>query len=246
MIRTLICLLLGTCAMSGLAQDYEREKRWADEVVPGLVVGDPVWLEGPSGKRFLGLYTETSQAPAAVLLVHGLGVHPDHGVIGALRASLADSGYTTLSIQMPVLGAEAAPREYRSLFPDAVSRIGAAAGWLRAKGNGRIVLASHSLGSAMSNAYYEQAADAPFAGWVCIGLAGAFAGMRNVKVPVLDVQGEKDLPGVLRADWRGRITLDSIPGSRQVTIPGADHFYAGREKELAAAIENFIRGGLLK
>ena len=27
------------------AQDYAREKRWADEVVPNLVVGDAVWLK---------------------------------------------------------------------------------------------------------------------------------------------------------------------------------------------------------
>ena len=51
-------------------------------------------IEGPGGRKFLGLYTEAAQPRAALVIVHGVGVHPDHAVIGALRASLADAGYT--------------------------------------------------------------------------------------------------------------------------------------------------------
>ena len=79
-----------------------------------------------------------------------------------------------------------------------------------------------------------------------MGLTGGYGGMRNVRVPVLDVYGENDLPNVLRADWRRRMTMDSIAGSRQVRIAGADHFYAGKEKELAATIDSFIREQVLK
>jgi alpha/beta superfamily hydrolase len=229
-----------------LAQDYARERRWSEEVVPGLVVGDAVWLEGQGGHKFLGLHTEPGGARANVLVVHGIGVHPDHGVIGALRTGLADAGYNTLSIQMPVLGADATPKEYAAVFPDAVARIRVAAAWMSAKGAGPLVLVSHSLGSAMSNAYFEQTSGAPFAAWVCMGLGGPFASMRNVRVPVMDLFGERDLPSVLRADWRRRMTVDSIPGSRQVRIAGADHFFAGREKELLATIDKFIREQVLK
>ena len=42
-------------------------------------------------------------------LVHGLGIHPDWGLIGALRSDLPDAGYTTLSVQMPVLAADGSP-----------------------------------------------------------------------------------------------------------------------------------------
>lgn len=38
-----------------LAQDYEREKRWSEEIVPGLVVGEAVWLDGAGERKFLGL-----------------------------------------------------------------------------------------------------------------------------------------------------------------------------------------------
>jgi pimeloyl-ACP methyl ester carboxylesterase len=246
MVRLISCLMIAALAVTAQAQDYEREKRWADEVVPGLVVGDAVWLDGSGGKKFLGLFTQPAQSRAAVLLVHGVGVHPDHGIMGTLRSSLADSGYATLSVQMPVLSPEASPRDYQSVFPDAVARITSAASWLQKGGAGKVILLSHSMGSSMSNAYYEQTTNAAFSAWVCMGLSGSFGTMRNVKVPVLDVFGEKDLPSVLRADWRRRITVDSLPGSRQVIIAGADHFYAGREKQLVAAIEDFIRDRVTK
>jgi pimeloyl-ACP methyl ester carboxylesterase len=228
------------CALQALAQDYEREKRWAAEVVPGIVVGDAVYLKIPSGREFLGLYTQ-GKSSTSILLVHGVGVHPDHGVIGELRASLAELGYTTLSIQMPVQKSDATVRDYYpAVFPEAIERIAAGARRLQEKGAKKIVLLSHSMGSWMSNVYYEKTENAPFAAWICMGLTGGFGGMRNVHAPVLDMYGEHDLPQVLRADSRRRNTIESIPGSKQVMIPGADHHYLGKEKALAAAIRDFI------
>ena len=99
-------------ALPASAQDFEREKRWAAEVTPALVVGDAVQIKASSGREFLGLYTEAKNAKAALVLVHGVGLHPDHGVIGILRTRLADLGYTTLSIQMPVQAREAGVDDY--------------------------------------------------------------------------------------------------------------------------------------
>ncbi len=167
-------------------------------------------------------------------------MHPDHSVIGVLRTALADMGYATLSIQMPVLESDAAPDQYPALFPEAATRIQAGADWLAAKGFPRPVLLSHSMGSRMANVYFERTPDAPFAAWVCLGLSGDFGRMGNVKVPVLDLYGEKDLAGVLRADWRRRLKLNTVPGSSQVMIKDADHFYVDREQPLAAAIREFL------
>ena len=237
----LFAFILLFSAFGAAAQDYEREKRWADEVVPNLVVGDAVNLMLPSGREFLGLYTENKTAKNAVLLVHGIGVHPDHGVIGILRTSLADLGYATLSIQMPVQKSDAATDAYfPALFPEAAARIQAGADWLARKGYARPALLSHSMGSWMSNVYFERTPDAPFAAWVCMGRSGAFSRFGGAMPPVLDIYGEKDLPNVLRADWRRRLTLDGIPGSAQVKVAAADHFYTGREKELAAEITAFL------
>jgi pimeloyl-ACP methyl ester carboxylesterase len=225
------------------AQDYAREKRWADEVVPNIVVGDAVWLKENEGHEFLGLYTPVKGATRAVLLVHGIGVNPNHGIIGELRVALSDMGYATLSIQMPVEAADASAADYYpKLFPDAIERIGLAAAWLAQKGYAHPVLLSHSMGSWMSESYFAATPDAPFAAWICLGRGGPFGDLENVHAPVLDVYGMNDLPLVLRWQAQRSHVLQRIPGSRQVAIQGADHFYTGREQSLEDTIRAFIDG----
>lgn len=227
-------LMMLCLASAAHAQDYEREARWRSEVVGNLVIGDAVDVRLQSGRTFLALYTAGKAELPALLIVHGSGVHPNHGVIGSLRVALSDMGFTTLSIQMPVLAADASAQDYYpGLFPEAAARIGAAAEWLRQKHKGKMVLVSHSLGAWMSQHYLEKAADAaPFAGWVSLGRSGAIP---KLSLPVLDVYGEKDLPAVLRSAPERRAAL-------QVRIAGADHFYNGKEAELAGLIKDFVSG----
>lgn len=233
---------LGLLACAALAQDYAREKRWEAEVKGNLVVGDAVKLKLASGHAFLALYTPVQNAKTGVVLVHGIGVHPDHGVIGILRSALADLGYATLSIQMPVQASDAGAEAYTpAVFAEAVERIAAAGGWMRARGPADLVLLSHSLGSRMSLAYWNRTQDPAYAAWVCLGIPSDFAGAAGLRTPILDVVGEFDLPAVRAAAERRARALEPIPGSRQVVIAGADHFFNGRETQLAAAIDAFIK-----
>ena len=106
--RALFALLLALVSLHCFAQaDYAREQRWADEITPAILVGDPVQLALPAGRKVLGIYAPNSKAQAGVVVVHGLGVHPDWGLINPLRSQLSEQGYATLSVQMPVLAAEA-------------------------------------------------------------------------------------------------------------------------------------------
>ena len=128
LLLTYLCMFavgaLAAAPDSELGSDYEREKRWADEIVPGLLVGDAVYIRAATGKEFLALHAEVKNPRGAAVIVHGLGLHPDHSVIGALRSKLAEMGYTTLSIQMPIKAAAArAEAYYPMLFPDALNRI---------------------------------------------------------------------------------------------------------------------------
>jgi pimeloyl-ACP methyl ester carboxylesterase len=229
------------------AQDYEREKRWADEVVPSLVVGDAVRIKAASNREFLALYTEpTLLNPAlpAIVLVHGVGVHPDFGVIGTLRAKLADLGYVTLAIQMPVQAKDATVDDYYpKVFSDAADRLAKAADFLRAKGRTNVVLLSHSMGAWMANAYLDQAFETtPYKAWIVMGLTGSYSWtMRRFAMPILDVYGENDITPVLNAVSRRKFALKESNGSKQVKIVGADHHYLGRENELAAVIDAFLR-----
>jgi pimeloyl-ACP methyl ester carboxylesterase len=226
-------LLVAGFASESWAQDYEREARWRSEVLGNLVVGDAVDLRLPSGRSFLALYTEGKPGQPAVVIVHGSGVHPDHGVIGSLRLALSDMGFATLAIQMPVLAADTPAAEYYpKLFPEAGERIAAAAAWLGSKGAKKPVLVSHSLGAWMSQEYLQKAGGAPFAAYVSLGRSGP---LPKLALPVLDVQGENDFPAVLQS-------ASQRSASRQVTIRGADHFYEGKESELAAVLKDFISG----
>jgi len=240
--RFLAALILFAVTAPALAQpDYAREKRWADEITPSLVVGDAVYLTQKSGHKFLALYTVAARPRAAVIIVHGVGVHPDWALIGALRSQLADQGYTTLSVQMPVLGADAKGEDYAPFFPDAAERLQAAVAFLKAKGERRIALVSHSMGSRMTNFFLAAAPDSGIDAWVAIGISsGEFAEPGKLQLPVLDIYGERDLPQVLKGAAARAAVLTSLKGSAQIEVSGADHFFAGREGELVKQVRQFL------
>jgi alpha/beta superfamily hydrolase len=94
----------------------------------------------------------------------------------------------------------------------------------------------------MANAYFDETAAAPFRAWACLGLTGGYSLATWFSPrPILDVYGENDVQPALDAAWRRRLTLASAPdGSRQVMIAGADHFYAGKEDELARTVSGWL------
>lgn len=236
--RTLFALAALLFGLNALAADYAREKKWADEVLPSVLTGDPVWLTQANGHAFLGLFTPAEKAKAAVVVVHGIGVHPDWGLISALRQQLPEAGYATLSVQMPVLQADAKADSYAPTFPEAAERLKLAVEHLKAKGFAKVAIVSHSLGSRMSHHYLTGAAESPVAAWVAIG-APAALDMANLKMPVLDLYGQNDLPQVV-GNAQQRAAGLKQKGSGQVVVPDADHFFNGKEAELQEQVRNWL------
>ena len=235
----LLLVLISTLACG--APDYAREQRWADEIIPSLVVGEAVYLAQKNGHKFLTLYTEVRKSERAVIVVHGLGVHPDWGLIGAVRSGLADDGYTTLSVQMPVLAADALAESYGELSGDASERLAVATAFLRSKGYRKIALVSHSMGARMSNGFLADAAAGHIDAWVAIGISGGeFNRVAQFKRPVLDIYGERDLPAVLAKAAARADVLRTLKGSAQVEVAGADHYFAGSEPQLVKQIRQFL------
>jgi pimeloyl-ACP methyl ester carboxylesterase len=252
-------LLLTGCAETGLVTtDTARERKWATEIVPKLTVGEAVYLETPrtvrtiGREKFLALYTEARRPVGAVILCHGSGMNPDAGIIGLLRTDLAARGYTTLSIQMPILGTDLSgragttdddKRNYPLLFEDGGERIGAAAKFLQAKGSPRVAIVAYGMGARMSEFYLAHFAEAPIVAWVAISISnGEFAATGRVRVPTLDVYADNDVADVVKgASYRGAV-LRAIPRSRQVKIANTDHGYTGKEVPLAIEIQRFLDG----
>ena len=191
-------------AAAAATPDYAREARWASEVVPQIVAGDPVWLAPADRPRVLAIFTEPAGVPkGAVIVVHGLGVHPDWNLIGDLRTKLADRGYATLAVQMPVLAADAPRDAYRDLFDDAGTRIAAALAWLRAKGFANVAIVSHSMGASMTDAFLARGDATAIVAWAPVGMLVAFT--TPPRMPVLDVVAERDFPEVLAAATVARL-----------------------------------------
>ena len=233
-----VSLALGM-TFSAHASDYVREAKWADEVLPSVMTGDPVWLEIPSGHKYLTLYTEANNAKAGVIVIHGMGVHPDWGLIGPLRQNLPEQGYATLSLQMPVMKADAKGDEYPPTFDEAAERIKVAVDFMAAKGYRKIVLATHSMGSRMTARYLEKNPKSGIAAWVAIG-APAALNYDKLKFPVLDLYGENDLPQVLNT---AKARADGLRGnakSTQMIAPKADHFFNGKEQQLLEIVRSYL------
>jgi pimeloyl-ACP methyl ester carboxylesterase len=238
----LAALLSLPALAAGGAADYAREKKWADEIVPGLVVGDPVYLQTPRGHhKFLSLFTPVDGTDKAAVVVHGMGIHPDWGMVGTLRTELADRGFATLSIQMPILAADAQGEAYPPTFREAAERIAEAVAFLKAKGYTQIAIVSHSMGSRMSRVYLAGKPDPAVKSWASLGISQD--DYRAVKLPVLDLYGDNDLPAVLANAGKRKQSLAG-KGSKQVVIRRADHFYTGHEAEMVAAVADFLNATL--
>jgi pimeloyl-ACP methyl ester carboxylesterase len=231
-----ILTLLTVCQFAQAA-DYGREQRWADEILPAVLDGNPVWLEQAGGHKFLGLFIDAPKARGAVILVHGMGVHPDFGINNALRTRLAEQGYTTLSIQMPVQDASAVPGDYVETFPEASERIAKAVTFLKAKGYDKIALISHSLGGRMARTYFVTNQATPVKAWVALSMG--FDDFKGVSVPVLDIYAEQDHPPVLNIVAAHKRTM-THPASVQRMLPDTGHFYEGKEVEVVNLVREWL------
>jgi dienelactone hydrolase len=221
--------------------DTAREKRWADEITPGILVGDAVYLAQKSGDKFLAIHATHPKPRAGVIVVHGMGVHPDWNLINALRSQLAEQGYTTLSLQMPVLAADAKGESYPALFPDAAARLQAAVAFLRDKGHRKIAIVSHSMGARMVNHYLANQGAADIDAWAAVGIStGVYLQAETFKAPVLDIYGEKDFPAVLQNAAKRADAIKRIRGSGQISVAGADHYFTGVESELTRHVKRFL------
>lgn len=252
--KIVLFLLLGFASHFAVASDTAKEKRWADQVVDSLMVGDAEWL--PVGNsKILSLYTEytTEKAQGAAIVLHGIGVHPNWDqIIRPLRSQLPEYGWSTLSMQMPILPNEAKSEEYAPLFDEVAPRINAAVKFLKSKNIGNIVIISHSLGSAMAAYYLKDNPDPSIQAFVAIGASGAhfkdsnknyLTSLKTIKIPLLDIFGSNDLPEVVEAADK-KISVARKAGNKkytQIKIEGADHFFNNKEDELIKRIRGWLK-----
>jgi pimeloyl-ACP methyl ester carboxylesterase len=249
LILTTLCIL--AFAADSPASDLARERRLAEQTVDAIFDGEPLMLNA-AGHEFLGIYTraETEPERGTAIILHGRGTHPDwEQVAGPLRKLLPAHGWSTLSLQMPVLDKDASYYEYVEIMPEAPSRIEAALAYLRKLGTDRIILIAHSCSVHMSMAWIRQHGDAGIDAYVGIGMGATDyrQPMREpfpfdrIRVPLLNIYGEADYPAVQRQAAQLEPLLAQINSrSAQRRVAGADHYFSGHETELTAVISDWL------
>ncbi len=261
-------LLIVTGLSSVSASDLQREKRLADEIVDAILDGDAVFLSaeglGNGQKRansdeFLTIYTETSVEPVkgTAIILHGRGFHPDwQDTVNPLRVGLIESGWNTLSVQMPVLHKEAKYYDYEPLFPQAIPRIEAAIKYareqLKAQGSkNKVVLIAHSCGAHMAMAFVDTDSVEVVDAYIVLGMGATDYGqpmkqalpIEKIKVPVLDVYAENDYPAVIKMAPE-RLRMMTSAGNKlsdQQVVPVSNHYYTDKGDDLTGVVSRWLQ-----
>lgn len=249
--RSLLLAGLAVLCTAGTSSANEREQQLADRLVATVEAGEPVWLES-GGREFLALHHAALGALPrhAVLLVHGMGGHPDWPeVVAPLRTGLQGRGWSTLSLQMPLLAPSALADDYGRTVREAVRRIGNGVEFLRGQGYACVVLAGYSFGASQALAYLAGQGDAD--GLIIISiLAREFLQppvdlpslLGQIKIPVLDIYGRRDFPEVVNRAHDRRIAARGKEAViyEQRVIDGAGHYFTDREQQLVDVMVEWL------
>ncbi len=252
--KTVISILLSLFAASLFAatlSDTGKEARWAEQIVPSLLDGEAVWLDDGQGHKFLGIYTPADgHEKRAVILMHGIGAHPNWpDVIFPLREGMLENGITSLSIQMPILANDAGDAEYSTLYDEVPWRVQSAVDYLKDSGYDKIDIVGHSMGARMADFYLSRESTVGVNSAVLIGLGSSNSwpecidALARLRVPVLDLYGEKDLDTVLNSAKDRAISGARNKSGiyRQIRVDGANHFFQGHEDDLKKVVIDWLQ-----
>ncbi len=207
-----------------------------------------------TGSRMPGATT----AKGAVILMHGEGRHPDWPeVISPLRRGLAEQGYATLSLQMPILPRGGPLSGYWRALDEAAPRIQAGIKFLRDQGHTGIVLIGYGMGAAMGMGALTQGKVKGVRGFVGVGMAAhtddratykldprlyAPTMLSKLRLPVLDIYGGLD-DKVVTQSAPERAAAAERAGNKDYTqykIADADHGFGRFEKELLQRVGDWL------
>ena len=233
--------------------DTEREKQIAGKLIEQLHAGEAVWL-GEDKTRFLGLYTETflDQRQDAILLLHGMGAHPDWPeVISPLRWDLPVHQLPVLSIQLPILSPDTPVSSYGRTTKEASRRINIAVDYLHELGFSRVILVGYSFGAALGAHYLAHKKNHKVTAFVAISiLARKFLDptlnlkflLSKINIPILDIYADNDYEEILEAvpDRRLAAHKSGNKSFRQYELPGTNHIYIDHIDHLIKVIVDWI------
>lgn len=231
--------------------DYRREARLTDQIIDDIFDGEPVWLDA-NNHSFLAIHTLNEDQPSGtVIILHGRGYHPDWPeVSGPLRVGLVENGWSTLSIQMPVLRKGSSYYDYLPLFKFAQGRIDAAIAYIREQSDKPVILAAHSCGAHMANSWLNTNGDGQIDGYIIMGAGATDYGQKlqtpfpyaDMQVPILDLYGEFEFPAPISMipERMALIKEGGNRGSRLIELPDTDHYFHEAGEALTEVVADWL------
>lgn len=180
-----------------------------------------------------------------------MGTHADWPeIISPLRSALPRRGWSTLSLQLPVLSPGTPLSEYGGTLTEASARIRSGVSYLLDRGFSEIVIIGYSFGATAAVNYL---AKNPSRVRALIGISmqpwpflspgfDLLGHLAQLKLPVLDIYGSRDYAEVHRAADDRRLSgkRNGNHYYEQHVINGADHYYTEQEVELSDTIANWL------
>lgn len=242
-------LLVGLQSL-GFCSDLQREKRLAEQISDGIIDGEVVYL--PADKhQFLAIHTQADTKPTkdAVIIVHGRGLHPDENFIAnPMRTGLAEKGWDTLSIQMPVLTLTAGFADYAQILSEGAPRFEQAIKFLRQKGYSKVHLVAHSCGTQMTMSWIDNGGGEGISSLTLVSMGtenysehfGHAPPLDKLKIPVLDIYGSQDFIAPKAEKRYQLIEKAGNSKSQQIMVHGADHMFTRHQSPLLHLVADWL------
>lgn len=227
--------------INGWAASYQ-EMQLADTLRDRLPAAQVQQLTSED-KPFLAIYKPSTLPTRAggVLVLHNRQSNPDApGLVHQLRTQLTNSGWDTLSLHLPADGTPV------------TGRILAGMDFFAQRETSPLVIIGHGTGAENALDFAVTNLSESLVGVVLISLdatsPNAAGLLGRLELPVLDLSGSRDLPGVIASTTeRKRLVEQTAENTslRQQVIEGADHEYRGLEQSAVAVTRGWL-GQLLK
>lgn len=238
--------------------DQDRERAVAERLAGDLESGKIIWLSSKNHQEFPAIFTppDTNWHPnakqKAIILLHGMGGHPDWPVvISPLRKYFNQAGWTSLSIQLPVLSAETALSEYGNTVKEAARRIKNGIEYLREQGYETIVLTGYGFGAATAAWYLANEGGENVCAFAGISMHARkflnpqldlLSSLGNLHIPILDIYGTKDQKVVTDTadDRRLAVRKNGNSDYTQISLDDVDQYYTHQDQELFESIKQWL------
>jgi hypothetical protein len=238
------------CAWANSPADYEKQLML--RLVADRSPGGAVWL-GSGRNTFLSLYREATDLNSknAAIILHSMGMHADWpDLISPLRKHLPETGWTSLSVQLPVLSPEIGIAEYGGTFIQANRRIRMAVRYLLDKDYSNIVFIGVGFGATTAVQYLTTSGSAVKA---LVGISmqnhdflkpkyNLVENLSDIKQPVLDIYAGQDGSAVMDSIYDRRLAGSNKENKSydQKVIQYASQYFPGKETELVNEIVRWL------